>query len=302
MKKVLITGASGLIGTRLKEVLLSKGIGVHTLGRSNSTDRHSAAVAFQWDIRTGKLDDRAFDGVSTIIHLAGASIAEKRWTASRKKEIIESRVKSAGMIYDFLKKGEHHVATFISASAVGYYGDCGAEVVTEEHAPGNDFLSDVCKKWEASAMQIGSLGLREVRLRNGIVLSPNGGALPELMKGIKMGLAGYFNKPHLYYPWIHLDDVAGILIHAINQKDMHGAYNTTAPHPVLMKGLIQEILRIKKSNALMVPAPAFLVELALGELSSMLLCSQRCSAEKILSAGYHFRYPEISKALKAVLG
>lgn len=301
MKKVLITGAGGMIGSRMSQLLTSKGYHVNALGRKHSTLSDTSPSTYHWNLHKGDMDERAFDGVSTIIHLAGASIAEKRWTAARKKEILNSRVKSAGLIYDFLKKGKHQVTTFISSSAVGYYGDCGDEILMENHDSGRDFLSHVCVQWEESAMRIGSLGIREVRFRNGIVLSDKGGALPELMRGIMLGIAGYFNKPHLYYSWVHIDDTCGMLLHALENKKVRGAYNATAPNPVLMKELIREILRIRKTKALMVPAPAFLVELALGELSSMLLCSQRCSAEKIISTGYQFKYPSLNKALESIL-
>ncbi|MBL0310960.1 MAG: TIGR01777 family protein [Bacteroidetes bacterium] len=302
MKKVLITGASGMVGTRLSQLLLERGYEVNTLGRSPAAPGAQGTTFFKWDVDAGKMDERALDGVSAIIHLAGANIAEKRWTKSRKQEILDSRVNSAQMIYHSLKKKKHSVESFISASAVGYYGDCGDELVTEDRKPAKDFLAVVCEKWEEEAIRIGSLGIREVRCRNGIVLSKDGGALPALVKGIRMGMAGYFNKPKLYYPWIHIDDICGFMIHAMEHKKVSGAYNTTAPHSVLMKELIREILRVTKSKAVMIPAPSFLVELALGELSSMLLCSQRCSAEKILSTGFTFEYPKIGGALEEVLG
>ena len=173
---------------------------------------------------------------------AGAGVADKRWSDERKKEIIDSREKSAKLIFDFLKKNKHEVKNFISASAVGYYGDCGDEVVTEEREAGKDFLAEVCRKWEDSAKQFSKIEIREVRCRIGIVLSKNGGALPELTKTIPLGLAPYFAKSNLYYPWIHIDDVCGIMIHALENENVNGAVNTTAPQPLLMKDLMKEIL------------------------------------------------------------
>jgi uncharacterized protein len=294
--KVLITGASGLIGQKLTAILEDRGFGVNVLGRSKSTGKNR----FVWDIDKGEMDERALEGVNAIIHLAGAGVADKRWTTARKQEIINSRVKSAGLLNSFLKKGKHSVDTFISASAVGYYGDCGGAIVTEDSKRGDGFLAEVCGQWERSAIKIGSLGIREVRCRIGIVLAADGGALPELTRTIPFGFASYFAKNELYYPWVHLDDVCGIMVHALANKWMKGAYNTTAPQPLLMKDLMQQILKVKQSKAILVPAPAVGVKLALGEMSEMLLSSQRCSAQKVLDAGYTFKFGNIEKALRDV--
>jgi len=300
-QKVLITGATGLIGQRLTSLLLDKGFSCNHLGRSVKNDIKDKRInAFQWDVENGLIDERAFEGVSTIIHLAGAGVAEKRWTDSRKKEIIDSRVKSAALLHRFLKKGNHDVKTFISASAVGYYGDCGAETISEDHRPGKDFLAEVCKKWEQGAVKIGAMGVREVQCRIGIVLAPNGGALPELTRTLPLGFANYFTKNDLYYPWIHVDDVCGIMRYAIDNETVSGPFNTTAPNPLLMKELMLHIISAKKPGAALLPAPAFALKLAMGEMSSMLLGSQRCSNEKILNAGYKFRFGDIDSALKDV--
>ena len=201
-----------------------------------------------------------------------------------------------------MKKNKHEVKTFISASAVGYYGDCEDEIVTEEKKAGEGFLAEVCKQWEQSAKQFSKIGIREVRCRIGIVLAKNGGALPELTKTIPFGVASYFSKTNLYYPWVHLDDVCGIMIHALENEIVTGAYNTTSPSPLLMKDLMKEILVAKKSKAILVPAPPVAIKLALGEMSEMLLGSQRCSAGKILESGYQFKFGEIGKALENIFG
>lgn len=301
MPKVLITGASGLVGSRLTELLLKKGYEVNTLGRPKQGIKPKAGVQhYNWDVTAGQLDAGALEGVTAIVHLAGAGIADKRWTEGRKKEIVDSRVKSAKLIFDHLKKNKGQVQSFISASAVGYYGDCGEEVVNEEHAPGSDFLAEVCEKWEAAAKRFATLNIREVRCRFGIVLSEKGGALPQLIQTLPVGVASYFAKENLYYPWIHLDDVCGILIHAIENEAVSGAYNTTAPQPLLMKDLMSEIVAAKQSKALLVPAPPLAIKLAMGEMSAMLLSSQRCTAAKITNSGYKFRFGPIQKALKDI--
>jgi uncharacterized protein (TIGR01777 family) len=301
MGKVLITGATGMIGHRLTTMLADKGFQMHHLIRGNSQSSNNLSVqSFIWDIEKGQIDKRAFEDVTAIIHLAGAGVADSRWIEKRKEEIIDSRVKSAALIEKFLKNHKHEVKTFVSASAVGYYGDCGSEILKEEHLPGKDFLADVCKKWENASIAIGGLGIREVRCRIGIVLSANGGALPQLTKTLPVGIAAYFAKDNLYYPWVHIDDVCGIFMHALEIEDMRGAYNTTAPKSLLMKDLMSEIIKAKDSKALLVPTPPIALKLAMGEMSEMLLGSQRCSDNKIISAGYQFKFGEIQKALKNI--
>ncbi len=296
METVLITGASGLVGSRLKPQLEAAGYKVHTLGRGKSKEPGS----YSWNPARGKLDSKALEGVTTIIHLAGAGVADKRWTDDRKKEILDSRVQSTRLLFNHLQQQPHIVHTIISASAVGYYGDCGEEPVKEDHEPGNSFLAEVCKQWEEGVSRFESLGIRTVKCRIGIVLAAEGGALPELARTLPVGIAGYFAKSNLYYPWIHIDDVCGILLHALQNKAMSGAYNTTAPKPLLIKELMQHIVKARNSSVILAPVPPLAIKIALGEMSDMLLQSQRCSADKIVKAGYRFRFADIDKALKDI--
>ena len=293
----MITGASGLIGSRLTELLKQQDKQVVHLGRGEAK---GDTPLYKWDVEKGKLDEAAFEGVTTIIHLAGAGIADKAWTDERKKEILDSRIKSAGLLHKFLQKGQHTVDTFISASAVGYYGDRGAEVLAEDMPNGEGFLAEVCAKWEDAAIEIGKLGIREVSIRIGIVLAKEGGALPELVRTIPLGIAPYFAKDNLYYPWVHIDDVCGIMIHAVNNKNMNGAYNATGPKPLLIKNLMQDILTARKSKALLVPIPPFAIKLALGDRQELVLSSQNCSDKKLLATGYQFLYPTALNALKKI--
>jgi uncharacterized protein (TIGR01777 family) len=206
------------------------------------------------------------------------------------------------LLYDTLAKTQNQVETIVSASAVGYYGDCGDEPVTEEHAPADNFLAQVTRSWEQEVARLEDIGIRHVCCRIGIVLSEHGGALPELVKTLPLGVAGYFSKVPLYYPWIHIDDVCGIMIHALENPKLRGSYNTTGPGPVTIKDLMKAILSARKSHAILTPVPAFALKLALGEMSEMLLSSQRCSDEKILKTGYKFLFPDLKKALEDIYG
>jgi len=297
MPTILITGASGLIGTRLQEMLLDKGYNIHTLGRSVSPSTDKRIKAFRWDIINQQIDEKALDGVEAIIHLAGAGVADNRWTAKRKKEILDSRVEATKLLYNTLAHVSHHVKTIISASAVGYYGDCSDEIVMEDHPVADTFLAKVTQRWEEEVSKMDILGIRHVCCRIGIVLSKHCGALPELVKTMPLGVAGYFAKSPLYYPWIHIDDVCGIMIHALENETMLGSYNTTGPDPVTIKDLMKVIITVKKSNAILTPIPSFALKLAVGEMADMLLSSQRCSNEKLIQTGYKFYFPTLNEAL-----
>jgi len=215
-KKILITGASGLIGSRLTELLLQKGYQVSHLGRSKKT---GSVPSFIWDVDKGVLDQQALEGVDTIIHLAGAGVADKRWTESRKKEILESRTKSSLLLYNTLANTNHTVKSVVSASAIGYYGfGFGEEVFTEVSQPGNDYLAQVVKEWEESVDKISSLNLRLVKLRIGIVLSDKGGALVEMAKPIRLGIGAALGTGKQYLSWIHLDDLCAMFIKAVEDE------------------------------------------------------------------------------------
>ncbi len=298
VERILVTGASGLVGKRLVEHLITLGYSVNTLGRG--TNSFAGCRHFTWDVEAGTFDTEALLGVTAIIHLAGAGIIDKRWTKSRRKEIIDSRVKSAGLLYNYLQQNKHEVKTFISASAVGYYGDCGDETITEDRPAGKGFLAEVCVMWEEAAKQFTKLGIREVRCRIGIVLAKEGGALPELTKSLPFGVAPYFAKTNLSYPWIHLEDVCGIFIHALQHPDVRGAVNTTSPNPVKMKELMQAIVKAKKAKAILMPVLPFAIELAMGEMSAMVLESQKCNPWKILSSGFKFKFNKVEPALKDI--
>jgi len=281
-------------------MLLDQGYNIHTLGRNLSPSRDNRTKAFTWDVINQQIDEKSLDGVDAIIHLAGAGVADKSWTAARKKEIMDSRIEATKLLYNTLAHRSHQVRTIISASAVGYYGDCGDEIVTEKHSPADTFLAKVTQRWEEEVSKMDILGIRHVCCRIGIVLSRHGGALPELVKTMPFDIAGYFSKSPLYYPWIHINDVCGIMIHAMENETMRGSYNTTGPDPVTIKDLMKGIIAARKSNAILTPVPSFALKLALGEMADMLLSSQRCSNEKIINSGYKFYFPTLEKALSDI--
>ena len=216
MTNVLITGASGMIGSRLKEQLLHESYMIKTIGRAVEG---KTVNSYTWDPAAGTMNENALKGVNVIVHLAGAGIADSRWTPARKKEILDSRTQSTRVLYDTLKRVPHQVKTIVSASAVGYYGDAGAKWLTEDLPQSQSFLGEVTGQWEAEVERMEELGIRHVCCRFGIVLAKEGGALPELAKTIPLGVAGYFAKDPLYYSWIHIDDVCGIVLHAYRERE-----------------------------------------------------------------------------------
>jgi uncharacterized protein (TIGR01777 family) len=297
MAKILITGGTGLVGTRLTQLLLAKGHTVVYLGRKGKEKPKAKVEIYHWNVEKGEIDPTAFTGVDAVVHLAGAGIADKRWTDERKKEILDSRIKSAALLHKTLSTIKHSIKTFASATAVGYYGDCGTEQITETLAPGSDFLAAVCKKWEAAADKFESLNLRVTKIRIGFVMAKEGGALPQLAMPLNFGTAPYFSKKPLIYPWVHIDDVCGIFLHALENEGIRGVYNAVGNKPTELKDLMIAIKKAKKSHAVLLPTPPFAIRLALGEMAELLLGSQNCSNEKVKKAGYKFKFNSLEEAL-----
>jgi len=296
---VLITGASGLIGRRLTEFLLQKGCRVSHLGRNQAGQD---IPHFQWDPELGKMDHQALQGVDAIIHLAGAGIADRRWTSRRKREILDSRVLSTRLLFETLKTVPHKVEAVINASAVGFYGlRADDAVMTEERKPGHDFLADVVQQWEAEADRIVSLGIRVVKIRTGIVLSREGGALKEIMKPVQWGLGAVLGTGEQYMSWIHRDDLCGIFAKAIEDKSIHGAYNAVAPSPITNRTFTYSIARVLRRRILLPSVPAWVLKIMLGEMADMVLLGNKVSNEKVSNAGYAFQYSHLDEALRELL-
>jgi len=298
-KHILLTGGTGLIGRKLTDLLLSKGYQVNHLSRHPGTNPE--VNTFLWDVHKGQIDERCIKGVDTIVHLAGAGVSDGRWTDKRKKEIIESRTKSIGVIYKLLKaKPQHTVKTVISASGVGYYGDRADTLLTENSAPGTDFLANVSLQWEHAVDVGASFGLRLVKLRTGMVLDANGGALPVLAKPIKLGVGAALGSGKQWVSWIHIEDAIDMYLFAIENENITGDYNMVAPNPVTNQQLTKAVAKELHRPLWLPKVPGIALELVMGEMAGMVLSSQKASAQKIEEAGFKFKYPTLTWALKDI--
>lgn len=297
-ERILITGGSGLIGSRLTELLASKGWEVAHLGRSKKS---TLAKHFTWNIDNGRVEENALDNVHTIVHLAGASVGSGRWTRSRKKEILDSRILSTRLLLEAVRK-TREVKTLITASGVNYYGYDRGKTFSEEDPGGHDFLSTVTQAWEREADRFADHGVRVVKLRIGMVLSRQGGALPRLALPVRLFVGAPLGRGHQVYSWIHIDDLCGIIIKAIKDQSMVGAYNAVAPSPVT-NGEMTRALAASLRRPLWLPSvPGIILRLVLGEMADIALEGNRVSCERILSSGYRYRFPNITSALKEIYG
>jgi len=297
MSTVLLAGGSGLIGSRLNELLQTKGYSTILLSRK----KRENPSFYQWNVNEGTIDEDAILKADYVINLAGAGIVDKRWTTARKKELIDSRVKSASLLKDSFQKIKKPKA-YLSASAIGFYGNRGDEWLTEISAAGDDgFLAECTVAWEEAAKGISEFDIRTAIFRIGIVLSTQGGALKEMIFPMKLGVAGYFGNGEAYYPWIHIDDVCNMFIWALENEEAEGIYNTVAPNPITVKDLTKKIKKARGRFALTLPVPNFALQIGMGEMSEMLLNSARVSCEKIQNAGFEFEHPKLGKALKDIL-
>lgn len=293
---VLITGGSGMIGTRLTTHLLQAGYRVTHLSRHPSAGK---VKTYRWDITRQEIDPEAITTADHIIHLAGAGIADGRWTAKRKQHIMDSRVDTVALLVDALQRNPHRVQSFVSASAIGYYGNRGNTWLTEDSAPGQQgFMEQVCVAWEQAADRVAALDIRTVKLRIGLVMSAAGGALPKMTLPMRFGLAPYFGSGRQYYSWIHIDDLCRMFAWAISHTQMTGPYNAVAPHPLPNKAFIQTVKTALHRPALMVPAPAFALRMVLGEMADTVLYSARVRGDKIYDTGFAPEYPHLQQAVQ----
>jgi uncharacterized protein (TIGR01777 family) len=300
VKNVLITGGSGLIGKRLTEQLKERGFQVSHLGRSGKAV--GSVRTFKWDIDDRSIEKAALQDVGTIIHLAGAGVNDKRWNDQRKKEILKSRTESTRLLKETLSKISHGVKNFISASGIGYYGFAGPEKVFEESdPPGDDFLAKVTSAWEDEAETLTTLGLRVVKIRIGVVLSAEGGALKALAQPIRLNAGAPLGSGAQFLSWIHIDDLCRIFIRAIEDESMRGVYNAVAPTPVTNKEMTQAIAATLHKPLLLPPIPGFVIRMAVGGVAEIVLNGSVVSSKKIERTGFSFQYKALSDALQDLL-
>lgn len=294
--RILITGGTGLIGSRLSEMLIDQGYEVAHLSRQANAKSHYKT--FKWDLEKNYIDEKVLQYADYIINLAGASVAGGKWTPQRKKEILDSRIQGARLLRKCLEQTQHHVKAFISASAVGIYGNTGDQLVTEESNYGTDFLAEVTKQWEAAAWEIHELNIRTCIFRIGIVLSTKGGALPQIARPVKLMAGAPLGSGKQYFSWIHIDDLCRLFIQAIEDPKFQGVYNAVAPNPVTNKEFTQTLAQVMHRPLTGLKVPAFGLKMVLGEMSEVLLGGQRVSSDKVLQQGFTFEYNDLQEALK----
>jgi uncharacterized protein (TIGR01777 family) len=300
MKTILISGGSGLVGRHLCKKLKEKGYTVCILSRASRQGTNMST--YSWDVDKKVIEKEAIETADFIIHLAGANIEDKRWTAKRRQLIVESRVKSGQLIFESLKENKNKLKAFISASAVGFYGTTTTDkIFSETDPPSNDFLGDTCLKWEQSADSFEKLGIRTVKIRTGVVLTRQGGALAKMTSPIKIGIGFALGNGRQFIPWIHIDDLCGIYIKAVEDTEMNGAYNAVAPAYSTNRDFTKTLARVLKKPFWFPKIPALVLNLLFGKMSEILLEGSRISSEKIIKAGYQFKFPVLEKALLDIL-
>ncbi len=294
--KILVTGSTGLVGSSLVPYLTTGGHEVVRLVRGTSED------GIRWDPAKGEIETEKLEGFDAVVHLAGENIAGGRWNDARKKRILDSRVDGTALLAGALAKLQNKPKALICASAIGFYGDRGDQVLGEEATPGEGFLSDVCVAWENAAEPARAAGIRTVHLRIGVILASDGGALGKMMLPFKLGVGGVLGSGEQYMSWVALDDVVGMIHHAIETDSLDGAVNAVAPTPVTNREYTKTLGKVL-SRPTIFPIPAFGARLAFGEMSdALMMASTRVVPTRLEKEGYDFRFPELEGALRHVIG
>jgi uncharacterized protein (TIGR01777 family) len=301
--KVIVTGSTGLVGRALVKSLLSDGHEVTRLVRGGAQEfRAPGTAAVRWDPERGEIDAAGLEGHDAAVHLAGEPIGEGRWDDEKKRRILESRVKGTRLIAEALAGLSAKPRALVSASAVGFYGDRGDEVMREESASGADFLSEVCREWEKATLAASQAGIRVVHVRIGVVLDAEGGALPRMLTPFKLGLGGRVGSGRQYMSWITLEDLVGVIRRAVEDESLRGPVNAVAPRPVTNEEFTKALGRVLGRPTIFA-MPAFAARLAFGEMADALLLSgARVEPARLQEAGHQFRHAEIEGALRSVLG
>lgn len=297
--RVLVSGSSGMIGTALREALAGAGHTVERLRRGVGPSRPGWVT---WDPSVNMFDAEAAEGADAVVHLAGASIADGRWNEKRKRVLRGSRIDSTRHLVGEMAKLKAPPKVFLSASAIGYYGNRGNEELTEKSEPAEDFLSRLAQEWETEARQAAKFGARTVQLRFGVILARQGGALAQMLTPFKFGAGGPIGSGKQWMSWITLPDAVGVIQHALTQEGLDGPVNAVAPNPVTNRDFARALGRVLGRPAF-APLPGFLARMMFGEMAdALLLASTRVVPERLQSSGYAFHHPELEGGLRAVLG
>jgi uncharacterized protein (TIGR01777 family) len=293
--RILITGGTGFVGGALKQFLLTQGHEVVILSRSGGD--------FQWDVSCGYIDPAAFEGVDAIVHLAGAGIADERWSAARKRELINSRVRSTAVLYQALSTLPHSIKTVVSASAIGFYGaDTGEQECVETSPAGLDFLADCTKQWEEAVDQIATLGIRLAKVRIGLVMGAAGGIFPVISKPIRWGLGANLGSGKQWQSWIHINDLVRIFNELLLNSSLSGVYNGVAPEPIRAAEMNKQIAKSLHRPFFLPSIPGFLLRLFLGEMACLVLGGSRVSSAKLeKDASFYFTFVRFDEALKELV-
>lgn len=302
MKTIGITGGTGFVGHHLSRLLVDEGYKVVIFTRRVAEKSAEPNVSYaHWDSDKGECDNNAMRSLDAVVHLAGVGIANKRWSDGRKKKIVDSRVQVTDFLVSQLKANCGNCKSFISASAVGYYGeDKSGRPFTEDAEPAHDFLAETCQQWERAALKAADT-VRTVILRFGVVLGKEDGAFTKFAGPMKLGVMPIMGSGEQVMSWIEADDLSRLILFAIENEQMSGVYNAVSPEPVKHKDLMKTIAKTKGGLKIPVPVPAFMLKAMFGEMSNEVLKSCTVSADKVLQAGFQFKNPSIQKAVTAIL-
>ncbi len=295
--KVLVTGATGLVGSELVPFLTKQGHDVYRLTRGKAHEAHDIV----WDPSRNQFPKGRIEGTDVVIHLAGENIAGKRWNSAVKSELRRSRVEGTKLLCETITQLETLPKTLICASAIGFYGDRGSEMLNETSAGGTGFLADVCREWEAACEPARAKGIRVVNLRTGVVLSTKGGALAKMLPPFKMGVGGVVGSGNQYWSWITIDDLVGVINHCVTHEKLSGPVNATSPCPVTNYDFTKTLGTVLGRPTIF-PMPAFAARIALGEMANdLLLASAKVLPNRLSESGYQFLYPSLEPALRHLL-